>query len=457
MIGTKKKLDKQNRLTNVLAICLALLGLSLNQWTLKYAFANVVGDDIALENKIILWIFQGFCLAIGLYFYCKGKSSEERKKLVFTFITIVAMLISIELFLQISYFVINLGDKQEIEGKKYLPPSYRDKEWVKTLFKEHKEVRGGYESFVTWASKEYHGKYVNIDSNGRRKTWNPQHLDATAVDTLYVFGGSTIWGVGARDDYTIPSHISKILNGNGYNFIVQNYGEKSYTFLQQIIHLILLLREKEIPDYVVFYDGINDIYAAYQSGVAGTSHNVSMLREKLSRKEPSLIEHLAIDLNGMFRNHCMIYKALERITHSPHQKPKFQEIASGYNEEKLELLAEEVTEHYITSKSLLEHLAKAYNFKYVCFWQPVIFLEDELIKEETNIDPRLEDQALRSLFKYSYDIQNKKQLTCFYDISDSLRGRTELCYIDFSHLSEKGNELVAHRMVEILKSHFFDN
>lgn len=44
-----------------------------------------------------------------------------------------------------------------------------------------------------------------------------------------------------------------------------NYGENAYVSTQGLIHLILLLESGDVPDMVIFYDGVNDILAASQS------------------------------------------------------------------------------------------------------------------------------------------------------------------------------------------------
>jgi hypothetical protein len=47
---------------------------------------------------------------------------------------------------------------------------------------------------------------------------------------------------------------------------VTDYGIPGFTFLQEIIKLTLLLQNGQRPNFIVFYDGANDVYAAYQSG-----------------------------------------------------------------------------------------------------------------------------------------------------------------------------------------------
>lgn len=129
-------------------------------------------------------------------------------------------------------------------------------------------------SYVYWRRKPYQGKYINIDNKGIRRTWNKP---ASSKDVkIFMFGGSTLWGTGARDEFTIPSLVSKKLQAKwGTDVQVTNYGESGYVSTQELIALMLELQRGNVPDIVVFYDGVNDTFAAFQSGVAGIPQNES--------------------------------------------------------------------------------------------------------------------------------------------------------------------------------------
>lgn len=196
-----------------------------------------------------MWIFALFLvfMSVGLLAFARSESPYA-KKLLFRFISIILIFSILEIGLCITSFVIKL-----VKGEWKLSLSaYKDKEWAKAFWKERSQIRYTYEPYVAWKGQEYHGKYINIDSQGVRKTWNPKDLHGKENGIIYVFGGSTVFGFGARDDYTIPSHLSKILNNKNYNFIVYNYGRDAYVFTQELIRLILLLRDGGRPDYVIF-------------------------------------------------------------------------------------------------------------------------------------------------------------------------------------------------------------
>lgn len=444
----KNSFNRFLRFNIILAFCLIAAGLLINQWSLGYLFRPVDGD-IRLKSRILIWTFEIFCVAGGLFVYFKGYTRERIRRLTFSFIALTLIIIVIEVGLHIA---LRLSGANVRTNEMLSLSPYKDKEWAPEFWKYH----GGafncvYEPFVGWARREYHSKYTNVDSRGVRKTWNPEYSHGTPA-TIYVFGGSTVWGTGVRDDYTIPSHLSKLLNNNGYDFIVYNYGDTGYTFTQEIIRLILLLREGYRPTYVIFYDGFNDVYGAYQSGTAGTTTNLSITREKLKKKSNRKL--IWTGITGIFENDCMIYKAVKKMLAPFSQQQKFQEVASNYSEEEIKALSDGISEYYIKSMELLDHLSKAYGFEYICFWQPTIYVEKTLTSEEEKVDPRVDDKALGNAYRCTIASLAVKSPPRFFDISDALSERTKSCYIDFVHLSEEGNELVATKIFQTFKKEF---
>ena len=449
----KRSSNRFVRLNVVLAFCLVGIGLLVNPWLL----GRLPGmGNIPLEGKIFIWAFEILFIISGLLVGFKGNTPEERKHLLFGFIGVALTIVMIETGLHVIGFVIQLSGHGEVTiDKRYLFPPYQGKEWVAAYISESAEQSTQYEQFLGWAKREYHGRYINVDSHGVRETWNPEHFHGEPPRTLYMFGGSTVWGAWARDHYTIPSYLSKLLNSNDHSFIVHNYGEDAYTFTQEVVRLMLLLREGHRPDYVVFYDGASDVYSAYHLGMAGTSRSVFTIRAEMARFDRNKdIELIFTGLARLFRKHCMIYRAIGRgVSLFPPQQ-EFQEVASTYTDKELQLLSDDTIEYYLKSMDLLDHLAQAYDFKYICFWQPVIFTEVKLTDEEVKINPRLNDKTLAKLCHFTNDSLTARAPHHFFNISDALSDRTESCYIDAYHLSEEGNELVATKIVSILEKEF---
>ena len=94
-----------------------------------------------------------------------------------------------------------------------------------------------------------------MNQNGLRATWNPpprDGADAPPPVRVFTFGGSTMWGWGARDDYTIASYLSKLLYEKGYRAEVTNYGQIAYVSTQETIALLRCVQRGDVPDIVLF-------------------------------------------------------------------------------------------------------------------------------------------------------------------------------------------------------------
>jgi lysophospholipase L1-like esterase len=274
------------------------------------------------------------------------------------------------------------------------------------------------------------------------------------LEKVYFFGGSAAWGLGARDDYTIPSYLSKMLNRPDARFQVFNYSVPGYTFMQSILHLMLRLKEGHSPRYVIFYDGFNEIYAAHQHGIAGTVHNQFMTRERLKLKYREVIWN---GIKEAFRKYCMIYKSINGLYMSINKEPIYQEVAEKYSDDQLRSLARDVVDDYKKSIKLLDSLSRAYDFKYICFWQPSMLTEHHLTKEESNIDIRAQDRAFKKLSVYVDEYLRKEDIPHFYLLTNALDKRSQSIYVDVAHLSEKGNEIIANNIYKHLQKDFFSH
>ncbi len=448
---------KNNNRSSLIFVILGVICISLaflfNQFT-YFAFFGNAAFSVHIQVSFLLLDVGALIVGSMLLVY-----RNNAKQLIFAFIYIALIMFSVELALNVGHYAIDNNDTK-INRKSLLSP-YRGKEWSYEFWKDHgKAWNADYEPFIGWDRREYHSKYTNVNSDGFRETWKPKlkSEEKSKQKTIYMFGGSTMWGSGARDNFTIPSSLSKILSKNGYHFKVINCGETAYTFLQEIIHLILLLRDGYRPDYVLFYDGSNDVYGAYQNGIAGATHNLEHIRRKLkasaSEKEQLkkiIIYYLSLQWTMVHRDIVSLYHVIS----SP--KIRFKEKAANYTETELEKLSRDITTHYKTSISLLDNLSKVYGFKYLCFWQPVIYTEESITEEEKTVVVRVKDESAGKLYKYVNQILQSKDIPYFYNISNVLKGHSETVYTDFCHLAENGNAIVAKKMFLLFEEEFLLN
>ncbi|MDP6632289.1 MAG: SGNH/GDSL hydrolase family protein [Dehalococcoidales bacterium] len=432
-------------------------GLLVNPWLVGYL---LLPSNISFQSRIFIGGLDILLITSVLLVYLQGKTPERRKRLVFGFITFILVILVVEAGLQAVSFVTKLDDQQQsgFAQKASLSP-YEGIEWAGQYWEEIGEfsLTSVYKPFVGWKYGPYHGEYINVNSEGVRTTWRPGETPGELAETLYVFGGSTVWGYGARDDHTIPSYLYKLLDSSDYDVEVHNYGEWAYTITQETVYLALLLKEGHRPDYVIFYGGANEVYAAYQSGVPDAHYDQLRISEKLGA-EPSVPASVSSILNAIpvvLTSYSKIYMVLDKtiqyIFRSSFQEQDLDAVASDYNDEELRLLSAGIAENYLESINFLERLSQSYGFKYAYFQQPTTFTEKKLTDEETATDPRVTDSHHGLLQQMTYASLVGNPPASFFSIMEALGDRTETYYIDFVHISEKGNEVIATKIFEILE------
>jgi lysophospholipase L1-like esterase len=440
----------KDKTTNIAGSVLILIGLICNVWVLGRLFSPT-GSIATPAFRHIIWAFDIFMATTGIFALM---GMRYLKRYAFTIVTVVLMAALIEICLQAVFLVVPPDVKDSREN--YYPrlPVFENIEWAEAYWKEYEESKElFFKPLITWDREEYHGRHINVDSRGVRKTWNPKHDKEKAFGTIYIFGGSTLWGFGARDEHTIPSYLSRILKDKGYNFTVFNYGESAYNIKQEIIQLSLLLQEGHKPDYVIFYDGANEVYAAYQSGEAGTLMNLASIRKKFEMKQLTPVQQIVFGIKDTIKSSSLIYMGVSRIL-AYFSSSEFLKASDKYQEHELRSLGNEIVEEYAKSIEFLDGLSRAYGFKYLCLWHPTIYTEHELTEEEnalSEFDPRILDKTLGNLYISVDKSLSKKTIPSFFNISNALENRTEQYYIDFCHLTEKGNEVIAEKIFSIME------
>jgi lysophospholipase L1-like esterase len=257
-----------------------------------------------------------------------------------------------------------------------------------------------------------------------------------------MFGGSTMWGYGARDEYTIPSQLANYLDSEDKSFKIQNLGQLGYISTQSVIRLFLEIQRNNMPDIVIFYDGVNDVFAKYAEK-AGMNHSRFKVERILSR--PSWV--------NLFEDYIESSPFLN-LVRSAFPLLRESKGSSGISREELELCAEETIDEYLANVTLVQKLAKAYNFQAFFLWQPIIFFKETLTpfeKTELNntMGRRLED--LKFLYKRTDSLLNENSSDVI-NLSHLFQKNDKLIFLDPWHVNESGNKHITEAILEILQS-----
>lgn len=370
----------------------------------------------------------------------------RRGRLLFPVLFVALGLAVVELGLQLARAALNWG---KLPNRQYLLSPYQGQAWARPLYEEMLATGYQYDPLLSFRERPFAGRYVNIDEQGLRRTWSPPLPDTPAPSSIYVFGGSTVWGWGARDDHTIPSELARYLSERGAPRRVVNCGQKGYTFTQELLLLVRQLRQGARPDLVVFCDGFNDVFFSYRAGRAEVTYEFEENRWRFEAKDLALASR---SLARWVKEHSATVRTAVKISEQAglKERTRYGTVAPEYSDQALADLARAIVEDRLRSLDLLDHLASAYGFRYECFWQPVIFYEERLTPEESGIGPAPGDRTLGVLFARTREQLNARRPPHLHDAADALRGRTATVYLDFAHVSEPGNQLVAAKIGGIL-------
>jgi len=326
-------------------------------------------------------------------------------------------------------------------------------DWAIGYFDEFgRAVRVDWRPYVGWWQRPARGNYVTLDRRGLRPTPGEDRAEAGTVRIL-CFGGSTMMGMGARDDRTIPAILAARLGELGHRVAMTNYGQLGHNSTQELITLQQLLRTEARFDIALFYDGANDLAAAEQTGRAG-----GLLNEQRRRAEFNLLLNerrrdlfVAALLSAIPRS----LRRLRRITGAPLRGPLPEPEAdlSGID---LRRLAGEVLDVYFANQRVVRLLAADYGFRPIFYWQPVITTKRVKSGDEQRFEAdhtrdvvarRALNEAAIGEYRRRIDIAG---VTDTVDLSALFDEIASPVYIDMVHLSEAGNLAVAEAMVPSL-------
>ena len=316
---------------------------------------------------------------------------------------------------------------------------------------ENEQLRAGgidesqWSSYVYWRRAPISGKYVNIDADGLRKTWNPPDLPPQPI-RIFMFGGSTTWGTGSRDDFTIPSQLSKILAARfGPKVQVVNYGEGGYVNTQELITFVKELERGNVPQIAIFYDGYNDVFSAFQNGIAGIPQNeINRVREfSLTKSGPKFYQEFVMRSNLFL----LLSQGVGYMKHKSNKERWSRAFESRVSNPSPDLLIADLLKIYGNNTRILQAVGREYNVRVFTFWQPSVYTKAQLTASEKSAadwDPifgKFYGQTTMAL-----EGSPIPKMDSFYNLGGIFNGHPEMIFEDAVHITERGNEIVANRI-----------
>lgn len=315
--------------------------------------------------------------------------------------------------------------------------AYRDQPWADTFWREQR-LALSYEvhPFGLWRSRPFAGTTIAIDTEGVRRTV-PSHCDDGAP-TVYVFGGSTVWGYGSPDWETIPSHLSRRFVESGRPACVVNFGEDSWRSDQGLIKLIQELKRpgSRRPDRVVFLNGCNDVYTPFfLTGRVDREWDFEQSKawlNELARLREGSLKYLTLTNTGT------LARRIANRVKGPTGWPRPPDANA---------LARAIVDNHVANLQIAEGLARSHGFRYASFWQPNAVAGTKVLTDE-------EQEGTKRQLGPSYDLARLAVHSTFplvhaaaggsfHDLAGAFDGIPGSVYLDSCHLLPEGNRILA--------------
>lgn len=310
-----------------------------------------------------------------------------------------------------------------------------DDDWIDAYWNEHQASRHTqWESYVYWRRKPYDGELIDIDAHGFRVTPSAR---TAPLRTIWLFGGSTAWGTGNRNEGTLAAQLQRIYAERAPELGVRvlNFGESGYVSRQSLAAFQSALACPQPPaDLAIFLDGANDVFAALQEGQAGLPQN-----EENRRREFNSSRQLGAQLRAWALR-------LEGIAGLLQSAPPAAQPAA------LDALAVATAEHYLTQVTQASALAQLHGIDLIPVWQPTLFDratprgdEAAIVAASIASHVRLQRQASAHLRQR---LAVDPTLTAV-DLGTVFDGSDQSLFFDFVHLSERGQAVLAERLYQL--------
>jgi hypothetical protein len=347
-----------------------------------------------------------------------------------------ATVVALEALARLAFFV--AGDVLGLGASDELPehPAFELVDYdAAALFAEQEAGEGaGYEPYALWRARPYAGSLYRVGADGRRET-RPS-ADAEDALVVWMFGGSTLFGAGAPDGETIPSHLARLLGERGTPARVSNFGQPGYVTTQELVALLRQLQVSPAPDAVVFYDGYNDAVAArHWPEVPGAHFHFDRIR---ARYESGLAP--LVFSSALFRG--VEYAVAGGLGAEREPAPRPGAPPPGELAARL----------WLRDAELAAALARQLGFVHLSLFQPTLALGGKPLHPSERALVPGRHQALEDMHRGIREHLERHGEGPVHDLTDAFAATPEPLYYDFAHVTGLGNRIVAERIAGLLEA-----
>jgi hypothetical protein len=329
-------------------------------------------------------------------------------------------------------------------------------------------VQGMYAPFVVWRSNPALNRdSVTITADGYRIT--PGMSNDPEAFKVFLLGGSAMWGSNVSDANTIGSFLQRDLTeALDCPVAVYNLAQVAHSSTQEVIELVLQLRAGNIPAAVIFYDGFNDTFGAYEAGKAGGHLSERLIGARVEGRPEAY--NVLPPLQSILRStntYLLISSLQDRINERTDLVADLETYSTmGIDADSLAL---EIVSTYIGNLEVVDALANQYGFEYMMVLQPSVWYG---AKQFTEYEQKIynggfefflsgDDPAFKELYTRAYSLFEDVAVDSVHCMSYAgiFDGIEETVYNDYSgvHVKPWANKIIAEILSNDLQSLFPSN
>jgi hypothetical protein len=312
--------------------------------------------------------------------------------------------------------------------------NYEGIPWAADHFVELRQQRTVYFDFFGWRRAQFEGHTITVSDLGYRLNGDVHPEDAEVL----FFGGSAIWGEGVDDRNTIPALFQAITGIRSFNL-----GEGAWVAQQSVNLLQKVIIQGARPRRIVFYDGVNEIlhHCRADTDFFATAQQVQ-LRRRLSARSP-------YSLRTVFSAAITAVESMQKAA------TEHSEYDCDQDVEKAQRVAVGLVASWIAARNLSESVGA----EFLPILQPVAYMGNPRLDHLSTLLPwenKETESVLGRQYLVVYPIMKRalsEHDVKYLDLTQVLdrdSNNSDPLYIDFAHLSPKGNALIARKITEAL-------
>ncbi|HNW82402.1 MAG TPA: SGNH/GDSL hydrolase family protein [bacterium] len=290
---------------------------------------------------------------------------------------------------------------------------------------------------------DFNGKFFHI-RNGRRVTaFNPEKHE----NTVFLFGGSTVYNSEVPDEYTVASQLQLLFNKfHPEKYIVQNFGITSFTTTQQL-RMLKTVTEFRPGDIVIFYDGVNEIFL----NIFYANPQSSMV--KVAQRNLDTLSWLLKMMNKLAEISCFARLFLNPVDYGLPEHLGDE----VFTQQMAELAQQEFTRNIIEAhKYSTEKGARFFHFL-----QPNFYSDDKYTKYEKTIKKNkyIMPGGVEESFKKGQPYLRKAtaefaESTNSFDLTGIFDGHAEgdEYFFDSVHVNHTANRVIAENIFNVIRN-----